>query len=240
MNILIKLMSIVSLVIAPTLSHMYAERIQDQRTASIARMQLAAAGETVAPGTEVNVTEEMTAGNTAGVAVKVQRSGRLVNNEFVADLGSITVLKLADNTELQVGEQSVEKQLVDFILNGTINEEDKTANWLSFDRLQFETGKAVLKPSSEEQLKNMAAILKAWPQVWLKIGGYTDNTGDAAGNLKLSRERAENVKNRLISMGIDASRLEAEGYGQEHPVADNETELGRAMNRRIDVKVIKK
>jgi K(+)-stimulated pyrophosphate-energized sodium pump len=239
MNILIKLMSIVSLVIAPTLSHMFAKSIQEQRTASIARMQLAAAGTVVAPGTEVNVTQETTTENN-GAQVTVERKGQLVDNEFVADLGTVTVLKLADNTELKVGEQSVEKRLVDFIQTGTIDEANKSANWLSFDRLQFESGKATLKPASEEQLKNMVAILKAYPNVSLKLGGYTDNTGDAASNLKLSKERAVFVMNRLVSMGIDASRLEADGYGQEFPVGDNTTDLGRAMNRRIDVKVSKK
>jgi len=239
MNILIKLMSIVSLVIAPTLSHIYAGKIQEQRTASIARMQLAASGTEVAPGTTVNVQQE-TVAQTPDATVKTERSGKLVDNEFVVDLGRITVLKLQNNTELQVGEQSVERKLVDFIQTGTIDEANKSANWISFDRLQFETGKATLKPSSEEQLNNIVAILKAYPQVGLKIGGYTDNTGDAAANLKLSQERAEHVKNRLVALGIDASRLEADGYGQEFPVGDNNTELGRAMNRRIDVKVSKK
>ncbi|WP_118974501.1 sodium-translocating pyrophosphatase [Taibaiella koreensis] len=239
MNILIKLMSIVSLVIAPTLSHIYAGKIQEQRTASIARMQLAAAGTAVAPGTEVNVQQE-TVTQTPDATVKTERNGKLVDNEFVADLGSVTVLKLKDNTELQVGEQSVERKLVDFIHNGTIDEANKSANWISFDRLQFETGKSTLKPSSEEQLSNIVAILKAYPEVGLKIGGYTDNTGDAAGNLKLSKERAEHVKSRLVALGVNASRLEADGYGQEFPVGDNGTELGKAMNRRIDVKVSRK
>jgi outer membrane protein OmpA-like peptidoglycan-associated protein len=218
---------------------MFADSIQEQRTASIARMQLAAAGTVVAPGSEVGVTQE-TVTESNGAQVTIERKGQLVDNEFVADLGSVTVLKLADNTELQVGEQSVEKKLVDFIQHGTIDEANKSANWISFDRLQFESGKTTLKPSSEEQLKNVAAILKAYPDVSLKIGGYTDNTGDAAGNLKLSKERAVNVMNRLVTMGIDASRLEADGYGQEFPVGDNNTDLGKAMNRRIDVKVSKK
>ncbi len=233
MNILIKLMSIVSLVIAPTLAHMYAGKIQEQRTASIARMQAAAL-----PGhgsNEVATDAQPPVVGDASAAEQLDENGNYVYN-----VGNVTALKLADNTELQVGELSVERKLVDFIQNGTIDETNKSANWLSFDRLQFETGKAVLKPSSEEQLKNMVAILKAYPNVSLKMGGYTDNTGDAAANLKLSKERAENVKSRLVAMGIDAARIEADGYGQEFPVGDNNTELGRAMNRRIDVKVSRK
>ncbi len=239
MNILIKLMSIVSLVIAPTLSHLFAEKIQADRIANIARLQLAASGETISPGTDIEITDrtEITDGDKTVVEI---RKGKLVDNEFVADVGSMTTLKLVSGKELQVGEYSVEKKLLDFIEGGIINEDDKSKDWISFDRLQFATGSATLNADSEEQLKNIAAILEAYPQVHLKLGGYTDNTGDAQKNLQLSGERALSVKRQLETMGIDAQRLEAEGYGADHPIADNNTELGRAMNRRIDVRVLKK
>ena len=71
----------------------------------------------------------------------------------------------------------------------------------------------------------------------IKIGGYTDNSGDAATNLRLSQARAETVLNELRTMGIAASRLEAEGYGQAHPVADNATPEGRATNRRVALRL---
>jgi K(+)-stimulated pyrophosphate-energized sodium pump len=235
MNILIKLMSIVSLVIAPTLSHIYAEKIQHQRNESIERLQAAA-------GSQMHIHDEVAAAPAPPAAAGDDSGAGSLdeNGNYVYNVGSVAVLKLPDNTELQVGEQSVERKLVDFINNGTIDTENKSANWLSFDRLQFESGKADLKASSQEQLKNMVAILNAYPKVSLKLGGYTDNTGDAAANLKLSQDRAENVKGKLVAMGIDATRLEADGYGQEFPVGDNNTEVGRAQNRRIDVKVSKK
>jgi OmpA-OmpF porin, OOP family len=69
---------------------------------------------------------------------------------------------------------------------------DKTT-WFTFDRLEFETGSTDLNPSSAEQLKNIAEILKAHPKVGLKIGGYTDNTGNPDANLKLSQKRAEST-----------------------------------------------
>ncbi|MEQ8152180.1 MAG: OmpA family protein [Smithellaceae bacterium] len=87
------------------------------------------------------------------------------------------------------------------------------------------------------QLKNIAEIMKAYPQVTLKIGGYTDNTGAADVNLKLSQQRAANTMDEIIKSGIDAQRLEAKGYGEQYPVADNATEEGRAKNRRIDILV---
>jgi outer membrane protein OmpA-like peptidoglycan-associated protein len=91
-----------------------------------------------------------------------------------------------------------------------------------------------------EQLHNIAAILQAYPQTHLTIGGYTDNTGDAASNLQLSRDRANNVTAELEKLGITRDRLVAKGYGEEHPVGDNATEAGRAQNRRISMLVTQK
>ncbi len=132
----------------------------------------------------------------------------------------------------------IESQLITFI-DDSAKKVDKTT-WFNFDRLLFDTGKATLQPSSKEQLVNIAEILKAYPSVKIKIGGYTDNVGDAKANLKLSTDRAFNVMNELIALGIDKTRLAAEGYGQEFPVGDNTTEEGRQQNRRIAVRVTAK
>jgi K(+)-stimulated pyrophosphate-energized sodium pump len=72
------------------------------------------------------------------------------------------------------------------------------------------------------------------------VGGYTDNTGDDAANLKLSSERAASVKAALVGLGIADARLESEGYGETNAIASNDTEEGRATNRRIAVSVRKK
>jgi K(+)-stimulated pyrophosphate-energized sodium pump len=79
-----------------------------------------------------------------------------------------------------------------------------------------------------------------YPNVHLKIGGYTDNVGSAGQNLTLSQQRASNVREELMRMGVAPNRLAAEGYGQAHPVADNATEAGRALNRRISMRVTQK
>lgn len=147
-------------------------------------------------------------------------------------------LKLPDGVVLNVPENGIENQLVGFITDSS-KQVDKTT-WFNFDRLTFDTGKATLQQSSQEQLNNVVAILKAYPNVHAKIGGYTDNVGNAAANKKLSDQRARNVMNALVAGGIDQSRLESEGYGQEHPVADNSTEAGRAQNRRIALRVTQK
>lgn len=132
----------------------------------------------------------------------------------------------------------IESRLITFIEDNT-RQIDKTT-WFSFDRLLFDTGKSTLKPQSSEQLNNMAEILKSFPNVHLKIGGYTDNVGNADNNMKLSDDRAKTVMAELVKRGIATERLDAEGYGDQHPVADNATDEGRAQNRRIDVRVTKK
>lgn len=147
-------------------------------------------------------------------------------------------LKLPDGTELNVPQSGIENQLATFIADSS-KQVDKTT-WFNFDRLTFDTGKATLQSSSQEQLNNVAAILKAYPNVHVKVGGYTDNSGKAASNLKLSDDRAKNVMDALVAAGIDKSRLEAKGYGDAHPVASNDTEEGRAQNRRISLLVTAK
>jgi len=154
------------------------------------------------------------------------------------ELGAFIDTKLPNGVSLHIPSNGVENKLLAFIGDST-KPVDKT-NWFSFDRLEFETDSAKLKPSSQEQLANVAAILKAYPQVNLKIGGYTDNTGNQAHNLKLSQDRATTTLNELVKQGIAESRLAAEGYGQEFPLADNATAEGRQRNRRIDIRVTQK
>lgn len=174
---------------------------------------------------------------TEQVSPKVDSAYKTVS-EVAGSLGSFFTFKLPNGTELSIPEFGVEKKFIAFIQDAN-QPVDKTT-WFTFDRLEFETGSAILKSSSHEQLQNVAQILKAFPQVNIKIGGYTDNTGNPDANLKLSENRAINTHNALVAMGIDAKRMEAEGYGQEHPVADNATAEGRQKNRRIDFRVAAK
>ncbi len=156
----------------------------------------------------------------------------------VTALGAFFKTKLPNGVELNIPENGIENKLIKFIQDPAQQVDKET--WFDFDRLLFATGSSTLEPSSSEQLKNIAEILKAYPNVHLRIGGYTDNTGDAAANLKLSQDRSSTVMSQLVSMGIDPTRLDAKGYGEEHPVADNATEAGRAQNRRISVRVTAK
>jgi len=154
------------------------------------------------------------------------------------NLGNYVPRTLVDGTVITVPERGVENRLLAFIVDPS-RPVDRTT-WFDFDRLLFDTGSATLRPESQAQLRDVAAILKANPNCKVKIGGYTDNVGSSAANRSLSQERADNVRAELTSMGVSPDRLTAEGYGDEHPVADNSTEAGRAMNRRISMLVIQK
>jgi outer membrane protein OmpA-like peptidoglycan-associated protein len=101
--------------------------------------------------------------------------------------------------------------------------------------INFDTGKADLKPDGVATVKEIATLMKSSPALKLGIEGHTDNVGDAAANKKLSTARATSVMSSIVSSGIDASRLSAAGFGQERPVADNRTEEGRAKNRRVEL-----
>jgi OOP family OmpA-OmpF porin len=153
----------------------------------------------------------------------------------LAALGAFSKRTLPDGVELQIPEMGVENKLIGFIEDKQRGVDETT--WFSFDRITFDTGKATLKPESQEQLKNIAEIMKAYPNVKIKLGGYTDNVGDPQANLNLSQERADAVKTEIAAMGVDPGRMEAKGYGEQHPVDDNSTEEGRAKNRRIDINV---
>ena len=237
MNILIKLMSIVSLVIAPTIAKIHADKIHANRAA-----QLVVLNRMSGNAGPVIVEEKMmkTIDSTGAETITTSSVKGTINadGDFIYDPGAMGKLKLADGTDLNVGGNSAEKKLVDFI-NDDAKAVDKTT-WFTMDRLYFESGKSVLKATSQEQLKNIAAILKANPTVELKLGGYTDNTGDSTANVTLSRERAKTAKTELVKLGVDTKRLDAEGYGPQYPVADNNTEDGKARNRRIDIRVSKK
>lgn len=144
---------------------------------------------------------------------------------------------LSTGVELNFGEKSIENELISFIEDKS-KPVDKTT-WFNFRDLRFETGSAVIDSTSMQEVRNIAEILKAYP-IDLKIGGYTDNVGKEATNQKLSADRATSVVNALVAMGIDAKRLDPEGYGSQFPVASNDTEEGKAQNRRIAVRVTKK
>lgn len=173
--------------------------------------------------------------NAAG-ADKNPNAGKPVDPALAAALGSTS--PKAMNGASNDFSLAIEKLLVAFIEDKG-KAIDKTT-WFEFDRLTFVTGSAQLTPESSAQVANIASILKAYPAVKLKIGGYTDNVGDPKKNMTLSAERAKAAMAAIAAQGVAADRLESEGYGDTVPLADNKTEDGRARNRRTAARVTAK
>ncbi len=103
--------------------------------------------------------------------------------------------------------------------------------------VQFVTGSATLTKGANTALNRLAEYLKKYPETKVEIDGYTDNTGKPESNQKLSEKRAMSAKNYLVAKGISAERISTNGYGQDNPIADNNTKEGRTQNRRVEFKV---
>ena len=144
---------------------------------------------------------------------------------------------LPDGTSIRMPAESAEAMLLSFLESPAPIDGD---TWHELERVTFETDSATLRAQSREQLSNVAAILAAYPRVRVKIGGYTDNSGDSAANQRLSQSRADAVSSDLVARGVAVNRLESEGYGSAHPVADNDTPEGRAKNRRVAIRALSK
>ena len=106
---------------------------------------------------------------------------------------------------------------------------------LTLGDVLFDTGEAELQPSANRTLLKLVQYLQANPKRIIRIEGYTDNTGEKAFNVTLSRDRAQAVADMLVDLGIDEKRIEVQGYGDQYPVEANASERGRALNRRVEV-----
>ena len=87
-------------------------------------------------------------------------------------------------------------------------------------------------------LADLIEIMKLKPTMEIEIGGHTDNDGDDEMNMRLSQQRAESVRDYLISQGISANRMISKGYGETRPKASNSTPTGKAINRRTEIRIL--
>ncbi|MDR3706551.1 MAG: OmpA family protein [Paludibacteraceae bacterium] len=110
---------------------------------------------------------------------------------------------------------------------------------IRLNNIFFDFGKSTLRQESNEELDNVVNILNNNPKMEIEIAGHTDNVGSDAANMKLSDDRANAVRTYLISKGISASRVTAKGYGKTKPIATNDTDEGRQINRRVEFTIMK-
>ncbi|GAB3243764.1 hypothetical protein GCM10027346_40870 [Hymenobacter seoulensis] len=164
-----------------------------------------------------------------------------VTDTYIYNTGQPLALILPDGSSQKVGANSTEYKLFRLLNDGELtpelSEDASNPKWLTVDRVFFTPGEPTLTPESEEQLQNLAAILKAFPLACIRIGGHTDNTGDPQQSQQLSKQRAEAALVALAGLGIERNRLQAIGYGDQMLVAPNDGPVGRSMNRRLTLAV---
>ncbi|TQI80555.1 OmpA family protein [Serratia fonticola] len=159
------------------------------------------------------------------------------DSHWTSEQGELAYRRLADGKQLHLAQHSVENLLITYIeSHDPVNEK----HWFTLDRLLFAPESTNLTPGSQEQLKNIVDILRAYPNVEIRLGGYSDRTGNEQMDQRLSQDRADAVRMALVKMGISEGRVSAEGYGSAYPLVPNDSEIHRAKNRRIDLRVIEK
>ena len=119
-----------------------------------------------------------------------------------------------------------------------VNIKFQPARHYTLDNVHFDVGKATLRPESYKQLEELVEYMKYKDEEKIEIAGHTDNVGKEADNIKLSQQRAETIRAYLIKKGIQPARVIAHGYGASQPIADNNTEEGKQLNRRTEVRVL--
>jgi K(+)-stimulated pyrophosphate-energized sodium pump len=230
-NPLIKIINIVALLIIPMLPG--GDGVDASAAAAAAVAPIVATEAPVAPTVVPTPVDPV-----VDPAVVDPAVAPVIAAPVIEALGAFKPVELPGAVTLNLPESGVESKLLAFVTDAS-KVVDKTT-WFDFDRILFDTGASTLRPESNEQIDNIAKILAAYPALKLKVGGYTDNTGPAEGNKKISGERALAVLNAIVAKGIDTARLSSEGYGDENPVADNATAEGREKNRRVSARVTEK
>jgi len=149
----------------------------------------------------------------------------------------ISDLQLPGGTRISVPEGSFNFSLAKWL--ATSNDTDVPKRFV-FDGLRFENNSTRLTPESVSTVDTLMTVLRAYPAVSVALVGHTDSAGDPSSNKKLSLARADAVKDVMVKGGIDGARITVAGYGEENPVAPNETAQGRALNRRLELVVLKR
>jgi len=152
-------------------------------------------------------------------------------------VASLEQVRLCGGDTLSLMNGSFNYNLARFLVQGNNTELPKT---FVFDNLNFDSDTTNLTPPSHQTVNDLVTILKSCPNTQVQLVGYTDNTGDAASNMTLSQNRATAIRDMLAAGGISADRMTTAGYGQDRPIASNDTEDGKARNRRTELVVVSK
>jgi len=129
-----------------------------------------------------------------------------------------------------VAKEAMKQDVTASAMLDALNRDGHVALYINFD-----FGKATIRPDSKPVIEQIVQMLKANPALELSIEGHTDNVGDPKSNQVLSENRAKAVMAAIVAQEIDPKRLSALGHGQNRPIASNESEAGRAQNRRVEL-----
>ena len=166
-------------------------------------------------------------------ALKAQQAELLAEkNETTAKQPEETTYRLPDNTEVALPASGFEQALKTAIINKQYGQP------IIFDNITFESGSDRLNTTSTAQVKTTAALLNSYPDIQILLRGHSDNTGQINNNTLLSLGRSKRLKDALVEQGIDEERLQIEGVGPMEPIAPNDTEANRQMNRRIELVIL--
>ena len=168
------------------------------------------------------------------IAVNKNQGKVYIDQDRVTNVNNLTGNAKAINFNVNGYENSFIKNIR--VASGGIDIDKKvtTDGKIVMHGILFDVDKAFLLPESMGSINQIYNLLTKDPSLKFEIDGHTDNTGDAAHNLRLSQQRADAVKTQLVSMGIDGSRLSSKGFGDTKPISDNSTPEGKANNRRVE------
>jgi len=169
-----------------------------------------------------------------GQAIGGDTKGTLIGAGIGAALGGVaggSIGRYMDNQEAALRQQFAASDAVNVQRNA-----DLLAVTFKSDVL-FDVNSATLKPGAYTEINRVAKVLIEYPQTTIQIAGHTDSSGSETYNQTLSERRAMSVQNALSGQGVDASRMQVIGYGEGQPIADNSTEAGRQLNRRVVVTI---
>jgi len=145
------------------------------------------------------------------------------------------VVKPKEEKKEEKKEEGIREAAIEF--DKATKDSFKKGQRLELKNVQFNSGSAQLRRTSEIELKKLLTVMQENPQLKIEIGGHTDSVGSMELNNRLSTQRATSVRTYLVQMGINASRLVAKGYGPSQPVADNSSKEGQQKNRRVEITV---
>ena len=173
-----------------------------------------------------------------GILYLVQSCGKEPVQQVIQQAKeAMAKVSLPGGVDLSVPEGSFNFKLAQFLADAN---EKALPRTFVFDHLNFESASTKITPESEQTLKDLAAILKAYPAVNVRLEGHTDSAGAKEANKMLSQNRADAIRSDLVAGGIDTKRMETTAWGEEKPIASNDTEEGRAKNRRLEMTVLSK